>query len=111
MPRALSRVELSLIVHQRGHVDELLGQVEPSGLDLLDVEEVLEQRGQPPRLRVDDAEVVTPGVDVELALEQERGEADHARERRAQLVRDDADQLALEALALAQLRVLPLDSA
>ena len=109
VPGALPRVELPLIVHQRGHVDELLRQLEPPRLDLLHVEEVLEQRGEPARLGVDDPEVVPSRVDVELTLEQQRREADHAGERRPQLVRDDADQLALQALALAQLRVLPLE--
>ena len=69
-------------------------------LDPLDVEEVLEQRGEPARLRVDDSEVVPADGRVELALQQQRGEAEHARERRPQLVRDDADQLRLHPLAL-----------
>ena len=84
-------------------------QVDALVLDPLDVEEVLEQRGQPACLRVDDAEVVPPRRRVELALEQERREPEHARERRPQLVRDDADELGLPALALAQLLVLLLE--
>ena len=77
-------------------------------LDPLHVEKVLEQRGESARLRVDDAEVVAAGRRVEVALEQERREAEHARERRPQLVRDDVDELRLRLLALAQLRVLLL---
>ena len=70
-------------------------------LDPLDVEEVLEQGGEPPGLRVDDSEVMPADRRVELALQQQRGEAEHARERCAELVRDDADQLGLHPLALA----------
>ena len=107
--RALRRVQLRLLVQQRRQVDPLGRQVDALVLDPLHLEEVLEQRGQPARLRVDDPEVVTPRRCVELALQQERREPEHARERRPQLVRDDADELRLPALALAQLLVLLLE--
>ena len=78
-------------------------------LDPLDVEEVLEQRSEPTRLSVDDPEVVPADRWVELALQEEGGEAEHACERRPQLVGDDADELRLHSLALAQLGVLRLE--
>ena len=97
----LRRVQLRLLVEQRGEVDLLRGEVDALVLDPLDVEEVLQQRREAPRLRVDDAEVVATGRRVELPLQQERGEAEHARERRPELVGDDVDKLGLHSLALA----------
>ena len=78
-------------------------------LDPLDVEEVFEQRGEPTRLSVDDPEVVPTDRRIEFALQQEGGEAEHARERCPKLVGDDADELRLHPLALAQLGVLRLE--
>ena len=81
-------------------------ELEPAVLDPLHVEEVLEQRSETAALGVDDPEVVPARLEVEVPLEEERREAEDAGERRPQLVRDDRDQLGLEPLALAQLRVL-----
>ena len=78
-------------------------------LDPLDVEEVLEQRGEPTRLSVDDPEVVPADRRVEFTLQEKGSEAEHARERRPKLVGDDADELRLHPLALAQLGVLRLE--
>ena len=70
------------------------------------VEEVAGERGKPPGLSVDDLEIAPLLVRREVPLEQQRGETEHRGERRAQLVRDHADQVALVTLALAQLLVL-----
>ena len=70
-------------------------------LDPLDVQEVFQQRREASRLHVDDAEVVATGRRVELPLQQERGEAEHARQRRPELVRDDVHKFGLHSLALA----------
>ena len=105
---ALRRVQLRLLVQQRGEIDLLRGEVDTFVLDSLHVQEVLQQRRQAPCLRVDDAEVVAAGRRVEVPLQQQRGEAEHARERRPELVGDDADELGLHPLALAQLLVLRL---
>ena len=109
--RALRGVELRLLVEEHRQVDAFRRQVDALVLDPLDVEKVLEQRGQPARLCVDDAEVVPARIGLEVALEQERGESEHTRERRAQLVRDDVDELRLHPLALAELVVLCLELA
>jgi hypothetical protein len=109
MRRALLRVQLRLLVEEPREVDLLLRQLDPGLLHALHVEEVLEQRGEAARLRIDDAEIVPPRRGIELALQEEGGEAEHARERGAQLVRDDVDELGLHALALAELRVLLLE--
>ena len=66
---------------------------------------------EPAGLRVDDAEVVAPRLGVELARQQELREAEHARERRPELVRDRVHEVRLQALALPELRVLILELA
>ena len=58
--RALEAVQLGLLAEQRDHVHELLGALEAALLDAADVEEVVDQLGEAPRLRVDDPEVVAP---------------------------------------------------
>src|SRR5207247_4075846 len=77
--------------------------------DSLEVEQVVEERREPVGLAADELEVATPVGRVEIALEDEVGEAEDARERRPQLVRDAAHELALHPLALAQLAVLLLE--
>ena len=77
-----------------------------AAFEQLHVEEVAGERRQPPRLGVDDLEVTALLVGRKVALEQQRREAEHRRQRRPELVRDHADQIALVLLALAQLLVL-----
>src|SRR5215208_1104978 len=56
--RALRRVQLRLLLEQGREIDALACEIDALVLDPLHVEKVLEQRRQPSRLRVDDAEVV-----------------------------------------------------
>ena len=83
-------------------------ELEPAGVDALALEEVIDQRVQAVSLLLDDLEVVRDLSLLEVALQEEARVAEDARERVAQLVRDDADELRLEPLALAELLVLEL---
>ena len=78
----------------------LAAELERLLLDALQVEQVVEERGQPARLGPDDLEIAPRLLRREVPLEHQRGEAEHAGERRPQLVRHVADELALHPLAL-----------
>ena len=82
--------------------------LEPAGLDALALEEVIDQRVEAVSLLLDDLEVVRDLRLLEVALQEQARVAEDARQRVPQLVRDDADELRLEPLALAQLLVLEL---
>ena len=90
--------DLRLLAHERAQVERLAPEREATLLDQACVEEVADERREARRLGVDDLEVALPVGLGEVALEQEAREAEHARERRAHLVRDHADQLRLVAL-------------
>ena len=106
---ALRAVEHRLFSEQQPHVDELLGALESPLLDAADIEKVVDQLREPAGLRVDDPEVMPPRLGVEISRQEEFCEPEHPRERRPQLMRDGVDEIRLQALALAQLRVLLLE--
>src|SRR5438105_9466660 len=85
-------------------VERLERDREAALLDSLQVEEVVDEGGQPPSLAVDRAQVSLLALLVEIALGQELGEPEHARERRPQLVRDRRYELRLRTLGLASRR-------
>ncbi len=66
-----------------------------------------EERRRP--CAVDDLQVPALLLGTDLPRKQQRGEAQHARKRRPQLVGDDAHELGLQALALPKLLVLRLE--
>src|SRR5439155_4443581 len=94
---------------QRTEVEALLLQLDAAGLDTLDVEELLDERGEALALLVDHLEVAACILLIELAFQEQARVAEDAGERRSQLVRDDAHELRLQSLALAQLLVLGLE--
>ena len=96
MVRGLRGEDLDLVLEQRCQLERLEREREAPGLDLLHVEEVVDQRRQPLRLAVDRLQVAPARVVVEVVVHQQLREAEHARERRAQLVRDGGDELGLE---------------
>ena len=93
--------EPRLLVRQLDQVDGRAVEPHRAAFEQLHVEEVACERRQPTRLRVDDLEIAALLVRRKVALEQQRREAEHRRERRAELVGDHADQVALVLLALA----------
>ena len=99
--RRLRREELDLVLEQLAELERLEREREAPGLDLLQVEEVVDERRQPLRLAVDRLQVALARVLVEVLVHEQLGEAEHARERRAQLVRDGRDELGLEPRGLA----------
>jgi hypothetical protein len=74
---------------------------ETPGVDLFEVEEVVDQRGETLRFPVNGVEVAPARILVELTLEEELDEAEHARKRRSQLVRDGRNELGLALRRLA----------
>ena len=82
-------------------LERLEREREAPGLDLLHVEEVVDERRQALRLAVDRLQVAPARVLVEVVVHQQLREAEHARERCAQLVRDGGDELGLEPRGLA----------
>ena len=106
---ALACEDVPLLSKHVGEIDRLEVELEPPFLDALRVEKVVHERREPPSLRVDDLEVV-PAVDfVDVSFQQKVREAEDARQRRAELVGDDADQLRFQTLAFAQQLVLVLE--
>ena len=107
--RGLRREELDLVLEQLAELERLEREREAPGLDLLHVEEVVDQGRQALRLAVDRLQVAASGVVVEVVMHEQLGEAEHARERRAQLVRDGGDELGLEPRGIALGRDLAHD--
>ena len=95
MARRLHRERPGLLAEQLADVDELLLQLEPAVLDPLHVEEVVDQRGEPPGLVLDDAEVLGPLLGAERPLPHHVREPEDARERRPELVRGVGDEAPL----------------
>ena len=93
---------------QPGEVERLEIEIEPAAI-LVGGEELVDEPVEPAPLVVDDLDVPAQRGRVGVAPEDEARVAENARERRAQLVRDDRDQLRLRPLALAQLLVLALE--
>ena len=85
---------------QRADVEQLAAKRELPLFDQARVEEVADEARQPGRLRVDDLQVAHPVGLGDVPFEQQPGEAEDARERRPDLVRDHADQLGLVPLGL-----------
>jgi hypothetical protein len=100
--RALSRIQHHLRLEQIVQVGLLELELDRPLLDPLDVEQVVQQFGEPAGLRSDHFEVPPHLLRRQLAVEHQRREAEHARERRPELVRDVADELALRLFALEQ---------
>ena len=100
--RALSRIQHHMRLEQIVQVGLLELQLDRPLLDPLDVEQVVQQLGEPTGLRADHLEVPPHLLGWQLAVEHQRREAEHARERRPELVRDVADELALRLFALEQ---------
>ena len=91
---------LGLLAHEGAQVERLAAERETALLDQAGVEEVAHERCEPRRLGVDDLEVPLPVRFRQVALQQKAREPEHARERRAHLVRHHADELRLVALGL-----------
>ena len=109
---------LRALAHQRQRILDGRRQVErralelhPAGLDLRQVEDVVDQREQVPAGRVDVLQVVVLLVVevAEQALEQHLGEADDRVERRAQLVRHVGEEFGLVLVGDLELAALVLD--
>ena len=107
-PGRVCACELDFVVEQPGKVEGLQIELEPAAT-LVGREELVDEPVQPAPLVVDDLDVPAQRCRVGVAPEDEARVAEDARERRAQLVRDDRDQLRLRPLALAQLLVLALE--
>ena len=99
MPRSLHRERPRLLTQQLSDVHELLLQLEPTVLDPLQVEEVVDQSPEPASLLLDDPEILRPLLVGERPLSHHVREPEDARERRAELVRDHAHELRLELIA------------
>ena len=97
---ALRGVEHHLRLEQRDEIDDVVTQLQRLLLDALKVEQVVQERSEPARFRADHLEVTARLFGWHVPFEHERREAEHAREWRAQLVRDVADELTFHALAL-----------
>ena len=106
---ALRAVELRFLTKQRPHVEQLLGALESPLFDAAYVEKVVDQVGEPPGLRVDDAQIVPARLGVEVPRQEELRESEHTREGCPQLMRNRIHEVRLQALALAELRVLLLE--
>ena len=65
---------------QLAELERLEREREAPGLDLLHVEEVVDEGGQPLRLAVDRLQVAAAGVVVEVVVHEQLGEAEHAGE-------------------------------
>src|SRR5207253_5667696 len=111
MLRALPREELRLLPDDGADVDQVFRDRQLALLEALDVEEVVDERPEPAGLRLDDAEVLAALLFRHIPLEENRCEAEHARERCPELVSDDADELRLRALAFPKPLVLILELA
>src|SRR5712691_5154598 len=98
---ALGRVQLYLAGEDFRQVERLERQREVPLLDALQVEEVVDQRGQTATLAVDDLEVPLPRLLVDVVTKEQLRESQHPRQRRTQLVRHRRDELGLEPLRLA----------
>src|ERR687887_66105 len=79
MAFALAREELGLLAEQSGDVDRLTQELELALLEPARVEEIVDQRAEPARLRIDDPEVAVLRLVVEVARQQEAREAQLAR--------------------------------
>src|SRR5262245_17261590 len=106
---ALRGVERHLRREQLVEVELLDVQLERLRLDALEVEKIVEERRQTPRLRPDHLEIARHLVRRKITLEHQRREAQDARERRPELVRHTADQLALDLLAFVKLAISLLE--
>ena len=100
MTLAAALEDAHLFLHERAEVERLRLQFQPTLLDALHVDEVADEPLQPPRLVGDDREVFLTCGFVHRPRLQQRRVAENARERRAHLVGDDADQLGAQALRL-----------
>ena len=92
------------LVRDSGDVDRLAPQEQLARLDLRHLQEVLDQRSETVALVVDVLQELAPLVlaPLDVGSEQCIGVALDAHERRPQLVRDGREQLALQAIELAQ---------
>src|SRR5262249_39268571 len=106
---ALAREEVGLLADDGAHVDEVPRDRELPLLEALHVEEVVDERSEAPGLCLDDPQILAALLVGHVPLEQDGREAEHARERGPQLVRDHADELGLGTLALPQPLVLVLE--
>ena len=97
---ALRRVQRHLDPEQLVQVEVLGAKLEHAELVPLEVEQVVQQRRESTGFGADHLEVAPAFVRVDVPLQHQVGEAEHARERRSQLVRDVADELRLQTLAL-----------
>ena len=94
--------QVDLAVDELADVDGLRVELHPAAVPLLRREEALDQAREPLALVVDDLDVLLHGLAVlfGVALQQQPRVPEDAGQRRAQLVRDDRDQLRLRPLAL-----------
>src|SRR5205085_4924335 len=89
-----------------GELEGLERELEAALLDALQIEELVDQVGEPSRLGMDQPQVVLLRLRLELAQREELGKAEHAGQGGPELVRDRGDELGLEPLRLALLRDL-----
>ena len=87
-----------LLAHELADVDGLGGQRQAALLDQPQVDQVVDERGQPARLLVDRAGVAPLHRVVELARLEQLREAQDAGQRRPQLVADGGHEVVLGAL-------------
>ena len=104
---ALRRVQRDLSSEQVVEIDGVELELERSLLDPLQVEQVVQQLGEPACLGANHLQIAPHLFGGHVPIDHERREAQDARERRAQLVGDVADQLRLRPLALDE-RPVPL---
>ena len=92
-------------------IDRLGTEVELAGLDLREIEHVVDELQQVAAARQDVAEelLVLRRRRIDLAVVQQLGEADDRVERRAQLVRHVREELALEPVRFLDAAVLQLE--
>ena len=96
---------------QRQRLDAGDERPRPSGVEPADPQDVVQQPRQPRSFGRDDLEQRPLPVRVErMSLQRQRGAVDR-RQRRAQLVRHDRDELVLEAVEFPQATQRPVDPA
>ena len=100
MHGALRGVQRHLDVEELVQVELRQAELEHPKLLSLQIEEIVQQGREPRALGADDAEVPATVLRRDVALQHQVGEAEDAGQRRAQLVRDIADEIRLQPLAL-----------